>query len=123
MTTGAWCYYNNDSGNNATHGKLYNWYAVNDPRGLAPAGYHIPTITEFSFVTDLKSPCGFTGLASGERYNSGTFLNIGYGGFWWSSTSVDTANANSRYLVYPSNIVGNWVRDKTFGSSVRCIRD
>jgi hypothetical protein len=35
LTTGAWCYYNNDSATGAIYGKLYNWYAVNDPRGLA----------------------------------------------------------------------------------------
>lgn len=45
LTTGAWCWYNNDSATYAaTYGKLYNWYAVNDPRGLAPVGWHIPTI-------------------------------------------------------------------------------
>ena len=32
LTTGAWCWYNNDSANGAVYGKLYNWYAVNDPR-------------------------------------------------------------------------------------------
>jgi len=36
LTTGAWCYYNNDPTTEATYGKLYNWYAVNDSRGLAP---------------------------------------------------------------------------------------
>jgi len=46
LTTGAWCYYNNDS-NNGTYGILYNWYAVNDPRGLAPIGWHIPSDTEW----------------------------------------------------------------------------
>lgn len=39
----AWCYYDNDPANGAKYGKLYNWYAVNDPRGLAPKGYHIPS--------------------------------------------------------------------------------
>lgn len=39
----AWCYFDNDTANDAKYGKLYNWYAVNDPRGLAPAGWHIPT--------------------------------------------------------------------------------
>ena len=34
----AWCYYNNDPANGLRYGKLYNWYAVNDPRELAPAG-------------------------------------------------------------------------------------
>ena len=47
LTTGAWCYYNNDQSNDATYGKLYNWYAVNDPRGLAPTGWHIPTDAEW----------------------------------------------------------------------------
>ncbi|MDQ1265938.1 MAG: hypothetical protein QG635_1090 [Bacteroidota bacterium] len=39
---GAWCYYNNDSLLGEIYGKLYNWYAVNDPRLLAPEGWHIP---------------------------------------------------------------------------------
>ncbi|MGD1006866.1 MAG: fibrobacter succinogenes major paralogous domain-containing protein, partial [Ignavibacteriaceae bacterium] len=47
LKTGAWCYYRNDPGNDKKYGKLYNWYAVNDPRGLAPEGWHIPTQAEF----------------------------------------------------------------------------
>ena len=39
----AWCYYNNNKKNAKKYGKLYNWYAVNDPRGLAPEGWHIPS--------------------------------------------------------------------------------
>jgi uncharacterized protein (TIGR02145 family) len=39
----AWCYFNNDPTNGLIYGKLYNWYAVNDPRGLAPKGWHIPS--------------------------------------------------------------------------------
>ena len=38
----AWCYYDNDSKNGVKYGKLYNWYAVNDSRGLAPVGWHVP---------------------------------------------------------------------------------
>lgn len=45
-TTGAWCYYNNDPAMGPIYGKLYNWYAVNDSRGLAPTGWHIPTDAE-----------------------------------------------------------------------------
>jgi len=37
----AWCFYNNDPSNETKYGKLYNWYAVNDPRGLAPEGYQV----------------------------------------------------------------------------------
>jgi uncharacterized protein (TIGR02145 family) len=46
LTTGAWCYYDNDASNGTKYGKLYNWYAVKDSRGLAPSGYHIPTENE-----------------------------------------------------------------------------
>jgi uncharacterized protein (TIGR02145 family) len=52
LTTGAWCYYENESDNGTTYGKLYNWYALNDPRGLAPKGYHIPTDAEWTILTD-----------------------------------------------------------------------
>ena len=43
----AWCYYENDSDNGEKYGKLYNWWAVNDSRGLAPSGWHIPTHDEW----------------------------------------------------------------------------
>ena len=49
LTTGAWCWYNNDSATYAaTYGRLYNWYAVNDPRGLAPSGWYVPTDAEWN---------------------------------------------------------------------------
>ena len=49
LTTGAYCYYNNDSASYAAiYGKLYNWYAIKDPRGLAPIGWHIPTDAEWN---------------------------------------------------------------------------
>ncbi len=51
LSTGAWCYYENNTANGTTYGKLYNWYAVNDPRGLAPKGYHIPTDAEWTTLT------------------------------------------------------------------------
>lgn len=47
LTTGAWCWYNNDSVNYAKYGRLYNWYAVSDPRGLAPQGWHVPSYSEW----------------------------------------------------------------------------
>jgi len=49
LTTGAWCWYNNDSATYAaTYGRLYNWYAVNDLRGFAPQGWHIPSDAEWN---------------------------------------------------------------------------
>ena len=46
----AWCYYDNNPKNGKKYGKLYNWYAVNDPRGLAPEGWHIPTDKEWTIL-------------------------------------------------------------------------
>ena len=48
----AFCYYDYDSNNGKVYGKLYNWYAVNDSRGLAPKGYHIPSDAEWTILTD-----------------------------------------------------------------------
>ncbi|MFM7813177.1 MAG: fibrobacter succinogenes major paralogous domain-containing protein, partial [Flavobacteriales bacterium] len=74
----AWCYYNNDSTNDATYGKLYNWYAVNDPRGLAPVGWHIPSYEDWMLLIDsqggeadagmnLKSDKGWIGEGNGTN--------------------------------------------------------
>ena len=63
LTTGAWCYYANNTANGTTYGKLYNWYAVNDPRGLAPNGYHIPTDAEW---TTLSTYLGGVPIAGGK---------------------------------------------------------
>jgi uncharacterized protein (TIGR02145 family) len=47
LLTGAYCDQNNDSSNVSTYGRLYNWYAVNDSRNIAPEGWHVPTDEEF----------------------------------------------------------------------------
>ena len=52
LTTGAWCYYENDVENGKIYGKLYNWYAVNEPRGLAPEGWHISNDDEWGILID-----------------------------------------------------------------------
>ncbi len=56
LTTGAWCYYENNSANGPVYGKLYNWYAVNDPRGLAPAGWHVPSDAEWNTLVKCLDP-------------------------------------------------------------------
>jgi uncharacterized protein (TIGR02145 family) len=48
----AWCYYENNPVNDVKYGKLYNWYAFNDPRGLAPLGWSIPTSDDWKKLTD-----------------------------------------------------------------------
>jgi uncharacterized protein (TIGR02145 family) len=49
----AWCYYDNDPENGKKYGKLYNWFAVNDPRGLAPKGWHVPTDEEWAILEEF----------------------------------------------------------------------
>ena len=143
LRTGAWCYYENET---VTYGKLYNWYAVNDPRGLAPAGYHIPPEAEWSTLTNylggetiagtkMKSKTGwenngngtntsgFAGLPGGYRYYNGYFYNIGANGYWWSSSESNTDNAWYRYLYSDNGDVNRNYNLKRNGFSVRCLRD
>jgi hypothetical protein len=57
LTIGAWCWYNNDSATYAAiYGRLYNWYAINDPRGLAPTGWHVATDAEWNKMTKYLDP-------------------------------------------------------------------
>jgi len=142
ISTGAWCYYENNTANGSSYGKLYNWYAVNDPRGLAPKGYHIPTDKEWTILsenlggtwdagTKMKSSSGwknngngtnttgFAGLPGGFRSYNGNFINIGAYGYWWSS-SYDGC---IRYLSPNDGNVYSPNYDKHYGFSVRCLRD
>jgi len=141
----AWCYYYNDPSNGTKYGKLYNWYAVNDPRGLAPKGYHIPTDAEWTKLSDylggsgagtkMKSTSGwkndgngnnssgFSGLPGGSRSSNGTFNNVGSYGYWWSSTENTTTSAWCRNLYYFDGGVSRDSYYKQYGVSVRCLRD
>jgi uncharacterized protein (TIGR02145 family) len=80
--SGAYALYNNDPANNTTYGKLYNWYAVADPRGLCPSGWHVPTYVEW---TTLENFLGGSGISGGKLKSSGT-LEAGTG-LWYSPNS------------------------------------
>ena len=143
LTTGAWCNYENKTENGITYGKLYNWYAVNDRRGLAPLGYHIPSDAEWMTLTtylgaepgkQMKSTSGwnkggngtnasgFEGLPGGDRNQNGVFNGIGSYGDWWSSSKY-TTGALHRYLGYNYSFVNRDFNDKVNGFYVRCLRD
>lgn len=113
LTTGAYCYYDNDP----EKGILYNWYAVNDSRGLAPDGWKIPTIEELEQI-DLT-----TGLPGGYRYYVGYYYFIGNSGYWWSSTELNTTNAWYRSLGNLNGNASSYSSNKRDGLSVRCIKD
>lgn len=184
----AWCYYENDPKNGVKYGKLYNWYAVNDSRGLAPVGYHVPSDAEWTKLTDFlggkggegtkmksksgwnshttggsktcpncvnwnaeyrsnKRGCdvcqdthsvpapkvtnsgngtntsGFSGLPGGKHDDFWGFRDIGDHGNWWSSTEESTYSAWFRSLYYLNSDVYRGGHVKSFGFSVRCLRD
>ena len=150
LTTGAYCYYNNDSTMYAaTYGKLYNWYAINDSRGLAPEGWHIPTDFEWTTLgsclggddiaggpikeigtthwntpnTGATNLSGFTGLPGGFRTYFGPYSGIVLYGYWWSSTESTTNYAWSRNLNYSDDDLDRAANLKILGFSVRCLRD
>src|SRR5687767_5946603 len=140
----AWCYYENKQENDARYGKLYNWYAVTDPRGLAPEGFRVATDADWRLVTDflggedaagtkMKSPSGwiakgngtnesgFSGLPGGSRNLYGEFQYGHETAYWWTSTERDRELAwyrvidQSPYYVYRTNY------SKANGLSVRCV--
>ena len=153
LTTGAWCYYDNNVANNAKYGKLYNWYAVskttNGNKNVCPTGWHVPTDAEWNVLTDYlggvdvaggklkeagainwKSPNTdatntslFTGLPGGGRNYDGYYFFIGHYGGWWSSSESDTSLAWSRLLDYSSGYVDRDNGNMEDGFSVRCLRD
>jgi uncharacterized protein (TIGR02145 family) len=146
----AWCYYDNDQANGEKYGKLYNWYAVNDPRGLAPEGWHVPSDKEWYILDDyigkfagkkMKSTSGFkrgngtnksgfSGLPGGWRcaqvsYSTGalrTFEFVGENGDWWSSTEAYTGHAWKRSLNH-SRYLLRTNSNMVSGAYVRCLRD
>jgi len=86
LTTGAWCYYNNDPKNGEIYGKLYNWYAVSDLRGLAPTGWYIPSDEDWS---ELEICIGGKNIAGGKLKSIGT---IEAGDGLWFSPNKDATN-------------------------------
>ncbi len=153
LTTGAWCYYNNDDKYNAKYGKLYNWYAVNrtanGTKNVCPTGWHVPTDAEWTVLTDYLGGRGiaggkmkevgtinwvstdifatnvslFSALPGGNRDGKGYYDGVGNDGFWWSSTEFYTDDAWYRYLFSSNPFATSGYYNKRSGLSVRCLRD
>ena len=149
LTTGAWRYHSNNTVNGVIYGKLYNWYAINDPRGIAPQGWHIPTLNEYNiFINCLggesiaggamkevgtihwMSPnagatnsSGFTGLPGGARFTLQPDVNINKVGGWWSMTPFNTDNSYLMWITAFRPIAEITASGNKAGFSVRCIKD
>lgn len=151
LNTGAYCNFDNDESISTIYGRLYNWYAVNDSRNIAPVGWHIPSEDEWTTLLEYlgggivaggklkergsshwNSPnreatneSGFTALPGGYRSINGAFNEMGVGGNFWSSTEKSATRARYHDLVYYSPASGYRHGDvaKGYGFSVRCIKD
>lgn len=146
-TSGACCDYDNSAQNSIRYGKLYNWFAVNDKRGIAPKGWRVANKTDWqtliiflggqnvaggklkeSGIINWKSPnigatnsTGFTALPSGGR--DGDYFGIGEECDWWDSTPTNTTSANRFYIESNTESIGFTIAEKNLGLSVRCIKD
>ncbi|NOU17214.1 MAG: hypothetical protein HOO91_06610 [Bacteroidales bacterium] len=141
--TGAYCWYDNDINNKTTYGALYNFYTMVDNRNLCPTGWHVPTDTEWTTLTDYlggesmaggelkaistlwndpntgaNNSRGFTAFPGGYRREDGSYYGIGNGGYWWSGTE-----AWDRKLYYDQSSIGRYDGKKGYGLSVRCVKD
>ena len=128
------------------YGRLYNWFAVDDPRGLCPNGWHVPSNSDWSDLIGLlggeaiagqhlkseygwngggqgTNSSGFSGLPAGDRSIIGFYDFAGHTTGWWTSTA-DGASAWARGLSYavPSSYQ-NSSSNPRIGFSVRCLQD
>ena len=144
----AWCYYNNDPNNGKIYGKLYNYYAVWDPRDLAPTGFHIASDLELDILIktlggkDNAGPLlknnigwgetgngsnisGFSALSGGACHSAG-FYSLGIEGWWWSMEAAPVEDERRGEIVI-SNMLDvashENGEEEEIGLSVRCIKD
>jgi uncharacterized protein (TIGR02145 family) len=145
----AWCFYNNDPTMAGKFGKLYNWYAVNDPRGLAPEGWRISNTKDVELLksilingkmttADLKTsqdwnPAGtnalnFSARSGGKRVTGPSKINFyekGTSGYWWTTEESQPGVSSIGWAMYAleSMIMNINATQLTTGLSVRCVKN
>lgn len=148
LNSGAWCNYDNSPGNDATYGKLYNWYAAANPN-ICPQGWHVPTDAEWTVLTNYlggesvaggkmkavsplwsapntgaTNESGFSGLPGGGRlYYDGYVYYLGFNGFWWSASESGGESAWYRALDYYDAGIYRNTNTRRHGFCLRCVRD
>jgi len=146
---GAWCYYNETSSKAKTYGRLYNWFAVNDPRGLAPEGWHIPSYDELKSLatalagepvpTGKRSPAvmtwrypdvsvdnvmHFNAIPGGVRdTENGIFKLMNEESLLWSGSAESKTHAWAAQFNFRNSEINLNVLNKKDGASVRCVKD
>lgn len=146
--SGAWDYYASDNSFNQPYGKLYNWFAVTDPRNVCPTGWHVPSDSEWSTLINFlggmdaasvklqeagqvhwsmngagTNTSGFTALPGGSV--SGDFYSnpIGISGLFWSVTVNDGSTAWGYHLTSNLTSVIRFPYVYRYGLSVRCLKN
>ena len=130
----AWCYYENNPANGAIHGKLYNGFAMMDPRGLAPEGYRIATDADWVILatylggrdiagSEMKNDKNLRALMGGYRNNDGKFYGIGVNGYWWSSTVIFWDVMWNVVLNHQNSVVFRNYSQQPQGLYVRCVKN
>ncbi|MCC5835685.1 MAG: FKBP-type peptidyl-prolyl cis-trans isomerase [Opitutales bacterium] len=128
----AWGYYENDPANGEKYGKLYNRYAVEDARGLAPEGWHIPSMTEwdiFDQILDigpfssgsLRDSAWWNDGSNGGKAGTSRFEDKGRFGYWWSTSEFRDRGLSS-YTNNPRGLV-SYSYGTSEGKSVRLVKD
>lgn len=111
LTTGAYCNYDNDENNATTYGSLYNWYAVNDSRNIAPEGWHVPSDVELQTLVDYL---GGSGVAGGKMKETGTT-------YWNRSNTGATNESGFSALPGGSRHSPRWVQSDSLVTSKKDI--
>lgn len=142
LSTGAYCDYDNNVNNSTLYGRLYNCYAVNNSKNLAPTGWHVPTREEWDILIEFlggievagkklkdigtTDSFGFSALPAGRRTDFFVgFEDLGSFGYWWSANEYFMSSFT--YYCVSLYFEGNGVYfDDDYsgcGLSVRCIKD
>lgn len=146
LSTGAWCWYDNDPAYDPIYGKIYNWFTVNDSRGICPKGWRVPSAEDW-YILDQNvaeggfkevglehwldpnegatNSSGFTGLPAGRRDGEeGRFLNIRKIGSWFELYKPFESKITLRQLYWESpSFYINPNELKQEGACIRCMRD
>ena len=130
LSTGAWAYPDSQAALRRSFGLLYNWYAVNDPRGLCPTGWRLPNHDEWTALTHalggetkagavLKARQGW--LPAGFRGSDGMYGGLGAYAYWWSSTGSGINGAWGRFVDGTQSGIFMMDGYKRSAFSVRCV--
>ena len=128
LSTGAWAYPDSQVALRRSFVLLYNWYAENDPRGLCPTGWRLPTHDEWTALTNAlggETKAGAQlkgkGLAAGFRGSDGTYGGLGAYAYWWSSTGSGINGAWGRFVDGTQSGIFMMDGYKRSAFSVRCV--